>query len=58
VLILSSQGNLGSPKVVEPVGVGLALLSSAILALFWILNLRDGRELLDSEIVRKAYMGM
>jgi len=44
VLILSSQGNLGNFRIVEPVGVGLALLSSLVWALFWILNLRDIRD--------------
>jgi drug/metabolite transporter (DMT)-like permease len=43
VLILSSQGDPGSFKIVEPIGVGLALLSSLIWALFWILSLRDPR---------------
>lgn len=43
VLILSSHGNLSSLEIVEPVGVGLALLSSLVWALFWILNLRDAR---------------
>ena len=44
VLILSTHGNLGSFRIVEPVGVGLALLSSLVWALFWILNLRDTRD--------------
>ena len=44
VLILSSQGDFGNFKIVEPLGVGLALLSSLVWALFWILNLRDTRD--------------
>jgi len=44
VFILSSQGNLGSFRIVEPVGIGLALLSSVAWALFWIVNLRDKRD--------------
>jgi drug/metabolite transporter (DMT)-like permease len=42
--MLSSHGNLSSFKIVEPVGVGLALLSSLVWSLFWILNLRDSRD--------------
>jgi len=44
VMILSSQGNLGSFRIVEPVGISLALFSSVVWALFWILNLRDSRD--------------
>ncbi len=44
VLILSSHGNLGSFKIAEPVGISLALLSSLVWSLFWILNLRDSRD--------------
>jgi len=44
VLILSTQGDLSSFKIVEPFGVGLAVLSSLVWALFWILNLRDERD--------------
>jgi drug/metabolite transporter (DMT)-like permease len=41
VLILSSQGKLGSFKIEQPAGVLLALSSSFIWALFWIVNLKD-----------------
>ena len=44
VLILSSQGDPGSFRIVEPLGIGLALLSSVVWALFWILNIRDRRD--------------
>jgi len=44
VLILSSQGNLINFRIIEPAGVGLALLSSLIWALFWIFNLKDTRD--------------
>jgi drug/metabolite transporter (DMT)-like permease len=44
VLILSSQGNLGTYRIVEPLGIGLALLSSIVWALFWIINLKDTRD--------------
>ncbi|MCX7965541.1 MAG: DMT family transporter [Syntrophorhabdaceae bacterium] len=44
VLILSSQGNVLSFTVVEPLGTGLALLSSIIWSFFWIINLKDDRD--------------
>jgi len=44
ILILSSQGDLRSFVVAEPLGVGLALLSSLVWALFWVLNLKDKRD--------------
>jgi drug/metabolite transporter (DMT)-like permease len=44
VLILSSQGNLRSFRIVQPVGIALALLSSLIWSLFWIVNLKDSRD--------------
>lgn len=44
VFILSSQGHPERFRIVEPVGVGLALLSSVAWALFWIVNLRDKRD--------------
>ncbi|MCX8111488.1 MAG: DMT family transporter [Syntrophorhabdaceae bacterium] len=44
VMILSSQGKLSSFKVVEPLGVGLALFSSVIWSFFWLLNLKDNRD--------------
>jgi len=44
VLILSSQGNLLHYRVQEPAGIALALCSSLIWAMFWILNLKDKRD--------------
>jgi len=44
VLILSSQGNLSSFHIVQPLGIGLALLSSLVWSLFWITNLKDDRD--------------
>jgi drug/metabolite transporter (DMT)-like permease len=44
VLIISTRGHLGSLQIDEPLGVGLAVGSSLIWALFWIFNLRDHRE--------------
>jgi drug/metabolite transporter (DMT)-like permease len=44
VLILSSQGNLSTFSIVEPLGIGLALLSSVVWSLFWITNLKDDRD--------------
>lgn len=44
VLILSSQGNLHDFRIVQPLGIGLALLSSLVWSLFWIVNLKDNRD--------------
>ncbi len=44
VLILSSQGNLLHYHVKEPSGIALALFSSVIWSLFWIINLKDKRD--------------
>jgi drug/metabolite transporter (DMT)-like permease len=44
VVVISTRGDLRSLRVEEPLGVGLAVGSSLIWALYWILNLRDRRE--------------
>lgn len=44
VVMIAIRGELGSLGVSHPVGASLALGSSLIWALFWILNLRDGRD--------------
>ncbi len=44
VLILSSQGNLGDFRIVEPLGIVLSLSTSVIWAFYWIFNLRDHRD--------------
>lgn len=44
VLVISTQGKLASMRIEEPLGVGLAVGSSVIWALFWVLNLRDTRD--------------
>ncbi len=41
VILISSEGNVASIELKSPLGVGLALSSSVIWALYWILNLRD-----------------
>jgi drug/metabolite transporter (DMT)-like permease len=43
VVVISTRGDLRSLRVEEPLGVGLAVGSSLIWALYWILNLRDRR---------------
>jgi drug/metabolite transporter (DMT)-like permease len=43
VMVISTRGDLRSLRVEEPLGVGLAVGSSLIWALYWILNLRDRR---------------
>jgi drug/metabolite transporter (DMT)-like permease len=44
VFLISSQGNLTNYEIKEPFGVLLAVSSSVIWALFWILNVRDKRD--------------
>jgi drug/metabolite transporter (DMT)-like permease len=44
VLIIATQGNLLELHFENPLGVGLALLSTVIWAVFWILNTRDKRD--------------
>jgi drug/metabolite transporter (DMT)-like permease len=44
VFFISAQGNLISYKIVEPFGIFLALISSVIWSLFWILNIKDKRD--------------
>jgi len=44
VFFISAQGNLFSYKIVEPFGIFLALISSVIWSLFWILNIKDKRD--------------
>jgi drug/metabolite transporter (DMT)-like permease len=43
VVVISTRGDLRTLRVDEPLGVGLAVGSSVIWALYWILNLRDRR---------------
>lgn len=44
VVVISTRGDLRSLRVEEPLGVALAVGSSLIWALYWILNLRDRRD--------------
>ncbi len=44
VFFVSAQGNLFNYKIVEPFGIFLALISSVIWSLFWILNIKDKRD--------------
>ena len=44
VLIISTEGNITGLRVSNPLGVGLALGSSVIWALYWIYNLKDKRD--------------
>ncbi len=44
VIVISTEGRIGSLRVDSPLGVSLAVGSSIIWALYWILNMRDGRE--------------
>ncbi|MCK4663519.1 MAG: DMT family transporter [Bacteroidales bacterium] len=44
VILISSEGNISAYNVSNPLGVGLALGSSIIWALFWIFNVKDKRD--------------
>jgi drug/metabolite transporter (DMT)-like permease len=44
VFFVAAQGNLVNYKIVEPFGIFLALISSVIWSLFWILNIKDKRD--------------
>lgn len=44
VLVIATQGKLLELHFANPLGVGLALLSTVIWAVFWILNTRDKRD--------------
>ena len=44
VLVIATRGNLWSMQFENPFGIGLALLSTVIWALYWILNTRDKRD--------------
>ncbi|MDE2925900.1 MAG: DMT family transporter [Acidobacteriota bacterium] len=44
VILIATRGNLGALSVSHPLGSSLALGSSLVWALFWILNLRDRRD--------------
>jgi drug/metabolite transporter (DMT)-like permease len=44
VIVLSSQGDLVHFRIKEPVGIALALLSSIVWSLFWIININDKRD--------------
>ncbi|NHB67865.1 DMT family transporter [Perlabentimonas gracilis] len=43
VILISSEGNISSIEIKSPLGVMLALSSSFIWALYWILNLRNSK---------------
>jgi len=44
VILIASQGNLKQFDIREPLGVFLALGSSVIWSVYWILNIRDSRD--------------
>jgi drug/metabolite transporter (DMT)-like permease len=44
VLVIATKGDLLALKFDNPFGVGLALLSTVVWALYWILNTRDNRD--------------
>jgi hypothetical protein len=44
VLVIATRGNILALHFENPLGIGLALLSTVIWALYWILNTRDTRD--------------
>ncbi len=44
VILLATQGNFSTMAVQDPIGVGLALLSTVIWCSYWLVNVRDGRD--------------
>ncbi len=44
VLVIATRGNIVGLHFENPLGIGLALLSTVIWALYWILNTRDKRD--------------
>jgi drug/metabolite transporter (DMT)-like permease len=44
VILVSSEGNLPGFQINKPLGVGLAIGSSVIWAMYWILNMKDTRK--------------
>ncbi|MFH2091480.1 MAG: DMT family transporter [Pseudomonadota bacterium] len=44
VLVIATRGNIFSLEFDNPLGVGLALISTIIWALYWILNTKDKRD--------------
>jgi drug/metabolite transporter (DMT)-like permease len=44
VIVLSTQGDLVHFTIKEPVGIALALSSSIVWSLFWIINIKDKRD--------------
>jgi len=44
VVFISTQGDFSGAKITNPLGIGLALFSAIVWALFWIYNLKDRRE--------------
>jgi drug/metabolite transporter (DMT)-like permease len=44
VFVLATQGRLTSFKIAEPYGVALALATSVIWSVYWIVNLKDTRD--------------
>jgi len=44
IIIIAIQGDFSSFRFTDPLGVSLALISTLIWALFWILNMKDKRD--------------
>jgi len=44
VFVLATEGKLSTLRIAEPAGLSLAVATSVIWAVYWIVNLRDGRD--------------
>jgi drug/metabolite transporter (DMT)-like permease len=44
VVLISTQGDFQNFKLSNPLGISLALMSSVVWALFWLINMRDKRD--------------
>ncbi|HLO57130.1 MAG TPA: DMT family transporter [Bacteroidales bacterium] len=44
VFVLATQGHFSDFKIVEPLGITLAMFTSVIWSLFWIINVKDTRD--------------
>ncbi|QDA32155.1 DMT family transporter [Thermococcus indicus] len=46
-IVVATKGNLGGLNFTDPLGVALGIGSAVIWASYWLLNLRDGRKLIE-----------
>jgi drug/metabolite transporter (DMT)-like permease len=58
IIIIGTEGKPFQMKINEPMGVSLALLSSVIWAIYWILNLKDKKRKSEEKIFLNLLMGL